>query len=41
MNPKGASAAHHCRGSFFLTIFLILFHVHQEADNSVSSIGPA
>lgn len=41
MNPKGASAAHHCRGSFFLTIFLILLHVHQEADNSVSSIGPA
>ena len=40
MNPKGASAAHHCRGSFFLAIFLILLHVHQEADNSVPRIGP-
>ena len=40
MNPKGASAAHHCRGSLFLAIFLILLHVHQEADNSVSRRGP-
>ena len=40
MNPKGASAAHHCRGSLFLAIFLILLHVHQEADNSVPRRGP-